>query len=111
MSYFPPYDHGKNKMKVKLDLPSYGIKFDLKNVTGVDTSDFAKQADLDSVKSEVEKLAIDELKNVPSGLNSLKSNVDKLDIGRLETASADLSKLSDAVQKYDADYDAKIRET
>ena len=42
----------------------------------------------------MDKLDIDKLKNVPSGLSSLKSKVDKLDIGKSETAPVDLSKLS-----------------
>ena len=36
--------------KVELDLSSYAAKFDLKNATSVDTSDFAKKADLASLK-------------------------------------------------------------
>ena len=43
----------------------------LKNVTGTDTSSFAKKVDLDNWKSAVDKLDIDKLKNVPSGLISL----------------------------------------
>ena len=44
MSYFPePHDHRKNEIKVKLDLSSHATKSDLKNATGVDTSDFAKK--------------------------------------------------------------------
>ena len=43
----------------------------------------------------MDKLNIDKLKNVLSGLNSLKSKVSKLYIGKLGT---DLSKLSDVVK-------------
>ena len=44
MSYFPEtHDHRKNEIKVKLDLSSHATKSDLKNATGVDTSDFAKK--------------------------------------------------------------------
>ena len=53
-------------MKVQLDLPNYTTKADLKNATGVDTSDFAKKTDLANVKSDVDKLSIDKLKNIPS---------------------------------------------
>ena len=56
----------------------YATKSDLKNATGVDTSNFAEKTDL----------------------NSLKSKVDKLDISKLVTFTADLSKLKDVV-KYD----------
>ena len=33
----------RNKIKVELDLSNYETKFDLKRVTGVDTTDFAKE--------------------------------------------------------------------
>ena len=47
MSYFPePYNHSKNKIKVDLNLSNYVTKSDIKKTTGVDTSDFAKRADL-----------------------------------------------------------------
>ena len=64
-------------MKVELDLSNYATKADLKNATGVDTSKFAKKIDLVNLKSNVDKLDIDKLKNVPSGLSSLKSKADK----------------------------------
>ena len=59
-------------------------KADLKNETGVDTSDFAKKTDLDNSKSDIHKCCIDKLKNVQSNLINLKSKVDQLDIGKLE---------------------------
>ena len=52
-------------MKVELDLSNYVLKTGLKNATGTDTSSFAKKADLASLKSNVDKLGIDKLKNVP----------------------------------------------
>ena len=42
-----------------------------------------KKCDLANLKSDADKLDIDKLKNVPSGLNSLKSKADKLDIDKL----------------------------
>ena len=43
MSYFTePHTHRKNKIEVELYLSNYAIKSDLRNSTGVDTSDFAK---------------------------------------------------------------------
>ena len=68
-------------------------KKDLKNATGVDTSSFAKKVDLASLKSYVDKLDIDKLKNVPSGLGSFKSKVGKLDVDKLVPVPVDLSKL------------------
>ena len=62
MSCFPkPYDPNKNQIKAHLNLSNYATKFDLKNATGVDTSDFAKSYSLASLKSEVDKLDIDKL--------------------------------------------------
>ena len=92
--YFPEPKSFGRRMKVELDLSNYATKADLKNATGVDTSKFAKKVDLASLKSNVDKLDIDKLKNVPSGLSSLKSKVDKLDIGKLGTTPVYLCKLS-----------------
>ena len=82
-------------------------KRDLKNVTGVDRSNFPKKVDLASLKSNVDKL-----KNVLSDLNNLKSKVDKLDIDELVHVPVDLSKLSNVVEndvvKKDV-YNAKIK--
>ena len=44
---------------------------------------------LANLKSEVDKLDLDELKNVPGNLNSLKSKVDKLDIDNFKAAPFD----------------------
>ena len=108
-----PKSLGAN-VKVELDLFNYATKADLKNATGVDTSDFAKKTDLANLKSDVDKLDIDKLKNVPSSLNNLKSKVDKLDIGKLETTPVDLSKVSiavknDAVKK--TEYDKLVKKS
>ena len=42
----------------------------LKSATGVDTSDFSKNTDLANLKSDVDKLDIDKLKNVSSNLSN-----------------------------------------
>ena len=50
--YFPkPYTPFEGDINVKVDLPNYATKADLKNATGVDTSKFAKKFDLASLKS------------------------------------------------------------
>ena len=78
----------------------------------VDTSKFPKNVHLANLKSNVDKLDIDKLKNLPAGLRSLKRKIDKLDIEKLETTPFDLSKLSDVVKndvvKIDV-YNAKIK--
>ena len=56
MSYFSvPYTCNKNKIKLELDLSNNATKSDLKYVTDVDTSDFAKKADLESLNTTVDK--------------------------------------------------------
>ena len=50
------------------------------------------------MKSDVDKLDIDKLKNAPSGLSCIKTKVDKLDLGTLVHAPVDLSKLRVAVK-------------
>ena len=79
-------------------MSNYAIKADLKIAAGVDISDFAKKTDLANLKSDVDKLDIDKLEQVPIGLNSLKSKVDKLVVDKLVPVPADLSKLSDVVK-------------
>ena len=78
--YFPkPKSLGAN-VKVELDLSNYASKTDLKNATGVYASSFAKKTDL-------------------ANLNNLKSEVDKIDVDKLVPIPVDLSKLSDVVKK------------
>ena len=55
-------------MKVELDLFNYATRFELKNATDVDISKFAEKADLASLKSDIDKLGIDKLEKVLSGL-------------------------------------------
>ena len=71
--FFPPDSHSKNKIEVDLDLSNYATKSELKNVIGFDASEFDKKTCLAKLKSEVEELDVDRLKNVPSSLNDLKA--------------------------------------
>ena len=71
------------KVKVELDLSNYGTKTDLKNAAAVDTSSFAKKVDLANLKTDVDKLDIDKLKNTPTNLGNLKNKADKLDGDKL----------------------------
>ena len=65
-------------MKVQLDLSNYTTKTDWKNATGFDTSSFAKEIDLANLKYNVDKLDIDQLKNVSTNISNFKSKVDNL---------------------------------
>ena len=75
--YFPiPFRSFGGNINVKVDLPNYATKANLKYVTHVNTSSFALKANLASLKTEV----------------------DKLDIGKLAPIHVDLSKLSHVVK-------------
>ena len=53
MLNFPPCNCSKNKTEFELDLSHYATTSDLKNGTGVHTSQFAKKDDLSNLKLEV----------------------------------------------------------
>ena len=97
--YFPEPKSVGASVKVELELSNYKKKGISNNATWVDTLDLAKRTNLANLNSEVDKLDIDKLKDVPSGLSSLKSKADKLDIGKLETTPVYLSKISNAINK------------
>ena len=79
--YFPkPYEPFGGDINVKVDLSNYATKADIKNISHVDTSSFALKANLASLKTEVDKLDIDELVPVPvdlSKLSDVKNDVKK----------------------------------
>ena len=76
--YSPKPKSSGGRVKVELDLSNYVTKADLKIATGADTSKYAKKVELAKLKSDVDKLDIDKLKNVPTNLSNLRSKVDKL---------------------------------
>ena len=57
-----------------------------------------KKSDLANLESDLDKLDIDKVKNIPSALSSLKSKVDKLNVDKLVPVPVDLGKLSDIVK-------------
>ena len=67
---------GRN-ISVKVDLPNYATKTDLKNMTHVDTSSFALKANLANLKAEVDKLDIDKWAPVPIDLSKLRDVIKK----------------------------------
>ena len=75
--YFPkPYEPFGWDINVKVDLSNYVTKDDIKNITHVDTSNFAIKTNLTNLKTEVDKLDIDKLKSLPNNLNNLKTKVE-----------------------------------
>ena len=73
MSYHPPYKSSSNNIKVELDLTNYATKTDINNLTHVDTSSFASKTNL---KTEVDKIDIDNLKTAPTNLAKLTNAVE-----------------------------------
>ena len=78
-------------------MSNHATKKELDHATDVDTSDLATKKDFIALKAKVDKLDINNLTNVPTGLNNLKAKVDGLDVGKLKAVPIDLKKLSNVV--------------
>ena len=64
--YFPkPSSHEEN-IKVKIDLTNYATKEDIKDITHIDSSNFALKRNLANLKTKVDKLDIDKLVPIPN---------------------------------------------
>ena len=75
-SYYPPHKSSSNKIKVELDLTNYAKKTDLKNITHVDVSSFASKTSLAALKTEVDKIDVNNLKTAPVHLAKLTNAID-----------------------------------
>ena len=61
--YFPkPYEQLGGDINLKVDLSNYVTKTNIKNISHVDTSNFALKANSATLKTEVDKLDINKLK-------------------------------------------------
>ena len=70
--YFPkPYEPFGGEINVKVDWSNYAAKTDIKNITHVDTSGFSLKTNLANLKTEIDKLDIDKLVQVPVNLSKL----------------------------------------
>ena len=58
-------------LNVKIDLSNHAAKTDWKNITHVDTSNFALKTNLANLKTKVDELDIDKLVPVPADLSKL----------------------------------------
>ena len=91
--YFPkPYEPFGGDIKVKVDLPNYATKAEVKDITHVDTSSFALKTNLANLKTEVDKLDIDKLVPVPVDLSKL-SDVVKNDVIKKTAYNAKISEI------------------
>ena len=62
--YFPrPYKTFGGDINVKVVLSNYATKTNIKNISHIDASSFALKSNLTSLKTEVEKLDTNKLKN------------------------------------------------
>ena len=78
--YFPkPFKNFGGNINVKVDLSNYATKVGIKNISHIDTSSFALKTNLASLKTQVDKLDIDELVPVPADFSKL-SNVVKSEV-------------------------------
>ena len=78
--YFPkPNRSFQENINVKIDLSNYATKTDLKNATGINTSNFALKSNLASLKTEIDKIDVEKLKTAPVDLSTL-SNVVKNEV-------------------------------
>ena len=69
--YFPkPYEPFGGDINVKVDLSNYVTKSNIKSISHVNTSSFALKSNLLSLKTGVDKLDIDNLKNLPNILGN-----------------------------------------
>ena len=80
IQYFPKqYQPFVGDINVKVDLSNYAAKTDLKEATGIDTSNFVIKSNLSSLKTGADKIDVDKLKTVPVDLSKL-SNVVNNDV-------------------------------
>ena len=88
MSHYPELDnHVRDKVKVVLDLLSHSTKKKKEYGIGIDISDLTAKKYFIALKAEVDKLNINKMTNLSTGLNKLKSKVDDLDVGELKMVS------------------------
>ena len=108
--YFPkPCETFGGDINVKDDLSNLATKADIKNISHVDTSSFGLKTNLPNLKTEIDKLDIDELVPVPTNLSKLsdvvKNDFVKKDVCNKLVAKVDNIDTSGFVlkTKYDTD--------
>ena len=75
--YFPkPFRNFGGNINVKIDLSNYATNADIKNISHVDYSSFARKRNLASLKTEVDKLNIEKLVQVTVNLSKLSDVVE-----------------------------------
>ena len=117
--YFPKsYEPFGGGINIKNDLSNYATKADIKNISYVDTSSFTLKTNLANLKTEVDKLDINNLAPVPVDLSKLSDVVKndvvkKTDYDKL-VPKVDNIDTSGFLLKYDTDeseFENKISDT
>ena len=117
--YLPkPYELFGGDINVKVDLSNYATKTDFKNVAHVDVSSFALKSNLANLKTEVDKLDIDNLTPVsidlPKLINVVKNDVKKTVYHKLvaKVNNIDITGflLKTAYDTYKSDLEKKIND-
>ena len=73
--YFPKPYEAFGDINVKVALSNYSTKADIRNISHVDTSSFALKTNLANLKTEVDKLDIDQIVPVPVDWSKLNDVV------------------------------------
>ena len=81
--YFPKPPRDYENIKIEVDLSNYAAKDVIKNITHVDTSNFALKTNLSSLKTEADKLGIDKLVPIPNDLSKLSNLLKMMLLKRL----------------------------
>ena len=70
-----------------MDLSNFATKKELNYAKGVNTSNLVAKRDLATLKTEIDKLDIDKLVDVPTGSNNFKTKIGYWDDDRLKKFS------------------------
>ena len=107
-----PYEPFGGDINVTVDLSNYATKDDIKNITHLNTLNFALKTNLANLKTEVDNLDVDKLAAVPVDLSKLsnvvKNGVAKETVYDKLVAKVNSIDISGRVKK--TDYNTKINE-
>ena len=81
--FLKPYEDIGGDINVKVDLPNYATKNDVKVATGINTSNFVLKSNLASLKTAIAQIDICKLVPVPVDLSKLSDVVKMMLLKRL----------------------------
>ena len=92
--FFPPKS---GECNINIDLDSYATKAEVKALTGVDTSTFAKKTDFTKIKETVDKIERDD-KKITEDFKKLKETVDNSDLSSVKKDITDLKSSTNSLK-------------